>query len=275
MKVLVPAALGDFSRWDALDDGARRAVVARVQQALGADYAALDALVGQRRLGGVRHLATGYELVLVPGGRFDMGISEAEERELLEVLQQQGGFPEASGDEREGWARTLEREVAGIARAARPVRSVTVAPFLCGRRHLGALPLVPGWRHLCEAEWEYVARAGSPRGWLLEPPLTWDATEAPERALAQESALGLFDLISWDGEGFPDDGWPERGGYAGAPLEAKPFAPDGSEKNAIARGGPTYEWASEVAGLWAFFAGARSNAYGKGLRAAITAQLER
>lgn len=267
--IIAPMELGSFDAWAAATAEARAAVVAQVAAALGSDYEPAGE-VGARGLGCVRHVATGYELVLIPGGAFTMGITDDEERAILATLEQLGGFPEASDDERDGWAQVLASEVAGIARAARPTRAVEVAPFLCGRRHLGELTPAASWRPLCEAEWEYVARAGSVDGWLLDAPLSWGNTDAPDRALAQESALGLFDLMSWDGEGFALDGWPPGGGYAGAPAHAAPFAPDGAELDALARGGPCYGWSSEVAGVWAFFAGARSNGYGQGRRAAIS-----
>lgn len=244
-------------------------VVGEVVAALGADYEAAG-LAGARRLGSVRHVPTAYEFLIVPGGSFAMGIREEEEQAILAVLFTLGGFPNAANDERTGWEATLRREVHAIAKTARPVHEVRVPAFLCGRRHMGDVPLHADWRPLCEAEWEYVARASYPSGWLLHEPLAWGNEGAPDRALTQESPLGLFDLVSWDGEGFSEDGWPTAGGYDGAPATAQPFAAEGSELDAIARGGPSYEWASEVAGVWAFFVGARSNAYGQGRRAAIT-----
>lgn len=268
MPFAPPAALSSWASWNALPRAARLALTRDVARSLGPDYAPAD-LVGARETGCVRHVPSGYEFLLVPGGSFSMGISDDEEGRILDVLRTLGGFASAPADERAGWDATLRREVRAIAEAARPVRDVVVAPFLCGRRHRGDVALAPAWRALCEAEWEYVARQSYPDGWLLAPPLVWGNDGAPDRALSHESPLGLFDLVSWDGEGFADDGWRGRGGYVGAPGEALPWAPEGGELDAIARGGPTYEWSSEVAGVWAFFAGARSNAYGQGRRAVI------
>jgi formylglycine-generating enzyme required for sulfatase activity len=264
-----PQALSSWSAWDTLDDASRRKVVSETAKALGPGYKPTK-LVGERKMGCVKHVPTGYEFLLMPGGSFSMGITEAEEERILDVLRTLGGFPDAPKDERGAWEKRLKREVRSIATAARPVHDVSVAPFLCGRRHLGETSLAPAWRALCEAEWEYVARASYLDGWLLHPPLTWGNENGPGRALTQESPLGFFDLVSWAGEGFPEDGWAGRGGYQGAPSVAGPFTPEGGELDWIARGGPTNGWASEVAGVWAFFAGARSNACGTGRRAAIS-----
>lgn len=266
MHPVAPPALASWSAWDALSDDARRAVTADLATALGDDWEAAG-LAGARRLGVLRHRPDGEEFVMVPGGSFVMGLSDDEEARIVGVLRALPGFADVSDDERAGVEATLRREVRAIADCARPLRTVRVAPFLCGRRHRAA-PLLPAWRALAEAEWEYVARAGAPDGWLLRAPLTWGNDGAPDHALTQESALGLFDLISWDGEGFADDAWPPGGGYRDAPDDARAFAPEDGERDAIARGGPCYEWSSEVAGVWAFFAGARSNAYGQGRRAA-------
>ena len=264
-----PQALSSWTAWATLEDAHRRDVMREVAQALGSDYEPAS-LVGTRGVGSVRHVPSGVEFLLVPGGSYSMGITEAEEERILDVLRTLGGFPDAPADERAGWEKTLTREVRSVAKAARPVHEVLVAPFLCGRRHLGETSPDPAWRALCEAEWEYVARASYPDGWLLAPPLLWNNERGPDRALTQESPLGLFELVSLYGEGFAEDGWVGRGGYEGAPNTSRPFTPKGGELDWIARGGPTTGWASEVAGVWAFFAGARSNACGQGRRAAIS-----
>jgi formylglycine-generating enzyme required for sulfatase activity len=266
-----PHALTSWPTWDALNDATRREVMHETAQALGSEFQPAS-LVGIRKMGSIKHVPSGYEFLLMPGGSFSMGMTEAEEDRILEVVRTLGGFSDAPEDERVTWEKTLRREIGSIAMAARPVHEVSVAPFLCGRRHLGETRVEPAWRALCEAEWEYVARASYPDGWLLEPPLSWGNQSGPDRALTQESPLGLFDLVSWAGEGFAEDGWVGRGGYAGAPNVARPFTPEGGELDWIARGGPTNGWASEVAGVWAFFAGARSNACGSGRRAAISLQ---
>jgi len=120
-----------------------------------------------------------------------MGITEAEEERILDVMRTLGGFPDAPEDERNAREKSLKREVLAIATAARPVHDVSVAPFLCGRRHLGETSLAPAWRALCEAEWEYVARASYPDAWLLAPPLVWGNQSGPDRAVR------LLPSLSW------------------------------------------------------------------------------
>lgn len=111
----------------------------------------------------VRH-ASGVDLVLVPGGSFDMGMSETEAKVFV-----------ASARTEEG--RAIARD---IVRAARPRHRVRVAPFLCARDPLskgGELLLVSaadaariakarGLRLLSESEWEWVARDGGARAWI-------------------------------------------------------------------------------------------------------------
>jgi formylglycine-generating enzyme required for sulfatase activity len=150
-------ALESWTAWDSLDDASRRDVVSETAETLGPGYQPTR-LVGARKMGCVEHVPTGYEFLLIPGGSFSMGITEAEEERILDVVRTLGGFPDAPEDERAAWEKRLTREVRSIATAARPVHDVSVAPFLCGRRHLGETSLAPAWRALCEAEWECVAR---------------------------------------------------------------------------------------------------------------------
>ena len=63
-----------------------------IAQALCVDYETAG-LVGTRKMGCVNHVPTGYEFLLMPGGSFAMGITEAEEDRILAPLRPRSGAP--------------------------------------------------------------------------------------------------------------------------------------------------------------------------------------
>jgi len=166
---------------------ARCALAAVIAGALGSKFAPCDALVGQEGLPAVVHLPTGMRLVAIPGGEFVMGMDAREVDEIARLYAPLGRADEA-------------REY--VTWATQPPRTVRVQPFLCMQEPIServARLLLPevydeddldgadetalvtprraaeirgalGFRFLAEAEWEWIAREGGARRWLLDEP---------------------------------------------------------------------------------------------------------
>lgn len=184
----------------------------------------------------VRSEAWQLDFVVVPGGRFAMGLSESEEEALFAAVS-------AVSPESAGYVRS-------VAAASRPVREVSIEPFLCAEtplleRHAAVLGVVgdPGNAHavlrmemdavlafvadeplrlLSEAEAEWVARGGGSRLW----PFTSGGARAWAEA-AVSSPLDAMDhpfdvhALGW-GE-WLDDGWHPN--YQDAPGDARAWEP--------------------------------------------------
>jgi formylglycine-generating enzyme required for sulfatase activity len=232
-----------------LSDTDRHALAARVAAALGAEHSAHPELVGAARFAAVRHAPTGLLLVAVPGGRYTMGLREAEIDDMRRTVF--GEDPK----------QRFDREVGGwhLARTT-PAHQVDVAPFLCATgfvHHDGraeseeedasdedpwldrghVIPLVHilrghGLRLLSEAEWEWIAREGGRRSWII------DVTGRTGMALddlreAPENGWGIRRLKSDQGE-LVADAW--HASYAGAPTDSRAWDPDPSGVPGVHRG---------------------------------------
>jgi formylglycine-generating enzyme required for sulfatase activity len=241
--------LTDATHLSALAEEDRFVLADQIAWNLGSAWEALDSLSGEDRLPGLNHTPTGMQFALVPGGSFDMGMTDSEEAEAVIVI---GGDPSRNA-----------AIAAWYAAAARPVRHVEVRPFLCARAHVpwnvaavlnpgiqedheGSVmvpakdtwmfrDLFPGARLLSEAEWEWTAREGGRERWISadarrEPGhphgRLLDAT--PSRA---ENRWGVEQLQSDAGEWVADAWHPD---FSGAPSDGEAWEPE--ERAGVKRG---------------------------------------
>jgi hypothetical protein len=219
---------------------ARLALAASIAGALGPRFAPCDALVGKEGLPAVVHSSTAMRLVAIPGGEFVMGMDPDEIDEVARLYAPLGRADEA-------------REY--VTWATQPPRRVRVQPFLCAEEPIServARLLLPdvyeegnldgadelamvtprraaeirgalGFRFLAEAEWEWIAREGGRRRWLLdEPPSAISLDLDPGRGRsAPPNAFGFALLRS--GLELVGDTWHQS--YASAPLVAITWEP--------------------------------------------------
>jgi formylglycine-generating enzyme required for sulfatase activity len=187
-------SLQSLARYDALTRAERLAVGRAVADALGPRFRPATELVGQAELAAIELLQEGKEptpFAVIPGGKFKMGVRPEEHDELA-------GFVEDD----EAALFELEEKL----RAAAPVHSVSVKPFLMAthlltvdiarsrsapiaalevdRGRIGKIDAPvhlypteiasvlagsPRFRLPCEAEWEWVAREGGAKQWIVDP----------------------------------------------------------------------------------------------------------
>lgn len=244
--------LANLETFGALDSAARLALAARLAAALGGAYRPHPELVGADGMAAVRHVDTGLLLVAVPGGRFTMGLRDDELEDLCRTL-----FGEDP-------AHRFEPEILRkYLRSCTPVRTVEVRPFLCATgfaHHDGRAEteeedardedpnVVPelaadaiaalrghGLRLLSEAEWEWIAREGGRRSWIIDVAGKQgmdldDLNEAPD------NRWGIRRLKSDLGE-FVADGW--HSSYDGAPADSRAWEPDPHGLPGVHRGAHT------------------------------------
>jgi len=241
--------LATVEAFAALSDMDRHALASRLTAALGAGHAAHPELVGAARLAAVRHAPTGLLLVAVPGGRHTMGLRDDEIDDARRTLFSQDP------------KQRFDREV-GVWHIARttPAHEVDVGPFLCatgfvhpdGRAEseeedasdedpcFGSAEVVQlvdvirghHLRLLSEAEWEWIAREGGRRSWIVDVAgrtgMQLDDFNDPA-----ENGWGIRRLKSDHGE-LVADGW--HPSYAGAPSDSRAWDPDPSGSPGVLRG---------------------------------------
>jgi hypothetical protein len=194
----------------------RRGATAELSSRLGGDWRAEEPSLAEDALA-LLHLPTSVRFVAVPGGSFDMGLTDADLAEAAEHLD---------------WTSWIAAAAAGFAKLARPVRRVEVRPFLASRTLLLDVPLIErltggtiaydsvsreeartlaraaGFRLPSEAELEWLARDGGRCHFTLD-------------VAAERKPVSRFGVqqIFW-GEWAEDD-W--HAGYDGAPSDSKPW----------------------------------------------------
>ncbi len=178
----------EISKFEALATAERLALAREIAGSLGPPFRARDELLGERGLAAIDLGPTTF--AVIPGGTFDAGISP-DERDRLEAC--------IDDDE--------VADLDSVIHASMPVRRVTVAPFLMATRvmtleiaralspeiaalevdrgRIGKLQqevnvyppevagILAGAGHGCRLpgsdEWEWVAREGGARAWLVDP----------------------------------------------------------------------------------------------------------
>ena len=116
MPLALPIELEDISVFDACPREERVRIARAVASALGADFSPAAELVGSRGLCGLVHARTKMIFVAVPGGHFDMGLTEEDVESASEYVD---------------FTRGVAQWIDALAERARPVRRVLVKPFVC------------------------------------------------------------------------------------------------------------------------------------------------
>ncbi|WP_129347302.1 formylglycine-generating enzyme family protein [Sorangium cellulosum] len=215
-------------------DDRRRAIDALVAQ-LGDAWLADQPALDEDSLPLV-HRPTGLTFVAVPGGEFEMGLSDEDIEEASEHVD---------------WTSPVARWIDNAAASARPVHRVNVRPFLCARALLDsarihasadrpldgesvqrsdalAVARALGFRLPSEAELEWLSRDGGAYRFTLDAARQFGAVDGDDRLL--RSRFGVRDLhrSQW-----AEDDWHPT--YDGAPATSLPWG-DGDPRG-VYRGG--------------------------------------
>ncbi len=227
----------------------RLTLAAPLAELLGAEFRPHASLVGDRGMVAVDHLPTGLCFVAVPGGDFEMGLSETDVDDAARYI------PFSAG---------VQRSIQLIEASATPVHRVTIAPFLIATRPLEDAELVEslsgdpmgtpvmrpdkaielerraaGFRLPSEAELEYVHREAGAVHFVNDGARIYSSTHRWPR----ENGWGLQGLNAgaWAGDEWHDDyrgapstsaRWSE-GGVPGVFRGCLPYGPDQHDEQLI------------------------------------------
>ena len=180
------------------------------------------------------HVSTGIPCIVVPGGHYNMGLSEEDIEELSDVVEFSSGV-----------IGFIKRQT----QMARPVRSVAVRPFICSRESVKPALLTKifgqqihndeltrqevlrimqatSLRPPSEVEWEWLARDGR------DCAFAFDVLKSEDRHEPLRSSFGVTDLSAPQ---WMSDSWHDS--YAGAPVDSKPWIDAGDEGLKVQRSG--------------------------------------
>ena len=244
--------LATVEAWGALRKARKREVAQVLARAMGQHTTAL-VLTGPHHLPHIKDDVSGLSFVAIPGGRYAMGLGDAEKQALVCLTK--------------SWSEEARVHVRDLATIARPVHEVDVSPFLCveapitrsqamkhakdaqvvGGVHAvclfdaaagGSFALRSGARSLTEAEWEFVARGGGARSWLSRDvnPETYTADVLASDLFADDGHPFSIRGLGWGS--WVEDGW--HPSYRGAPSDGSAWEP--REILEVVRGGAFLSW---------------------------------
>jgi formylglycine-generating enzyme required for sulfatase activity len=259
---MIKELLEDVTAFARLGIEERKSLGRSIAAALGDGWSADDPAEDLDALP-LAHQPTGLSFVVVPGGAFEMGLTEDDLAELRTTMG------EAWDDD---IAASLERDAARL----RPVRRVQVRPFLVARGYLQAqeverlsggrfqgdycyrlgwgdarqLAASHGFRLASEAELEWLARDGGRSRFTLDAARKLEEIEGDSELL--RSRFGVLDLF--ETQWAEDDYHPS---YEGAPDTSVPWM--NGAGTGVARGLSRPEYVEEPHQITGLLAALRTN----------------